>query len=137
VRSRPILLRQDNQATTHSLANPVKDGKMKYLEIHFQFEREQVARREFEVDWDNSSCMLVDLLTKAHGPQKLKEMCMLIGLVVYGKMGQLGTVREQGECEGRAFGGSSTCMPGIVAGSSEVALLARACSCYKQVSWFR
>jgi hypothetical protein len=37
--------------------------------------------------------MLVDLFTKAHGLQKLKKMCMLIGLGVYGKMGQLGTVR--------------------------------------------
>lgn len=26
---------------------------MKYLEIHFQFERERVARRKFEVQWDN------------------------------------------------------------------------------------
>jgi hypothetical protein len=51
VRSRPILLRQDNRATAHSLVNPIEDGKMKYLEIHYHVVR--VARHEFEVEWVN------------------------------------------------------------------------------------
>jgi hypothetical protein len=60
---------------------------MKYLAIHFHFVRERVARCEFEVDWVKLSRMLADMFTKVLGPQKLKEMCKLIGLGVYGKMG--------------------------------------------------
>ena len=38
---KPIPLRQDNQATAHSLVNPVEDGKTKYIEIHYHFVRER------------------------------------------------------------------------------------------------
>ena len=80
VLTKPVLLRQDNQATAHSLVNPIEDGKMKYLDIHFHFVRERIALGDIEVRWVDTKRMLADMFTKALGLQLLKDMCGLIGL---------------------------------------------------------
>ena len=80
IKTRPILLRQDNQATARSLTNPIEDGKSKYLRVHFHYVRERVASGEVEVQWVETVRMLADMFTKPLGGTKLKEMSRMLGL---------------------------------------------------------
>jgi hypothetical protein len=58
---------QSIQATARSLVNPIKDGKSKYLHVHYHSVWERITSREFKVERVKTGCMLANLFAKRFG----------------------------------------------------------------------
>ncbi|GAA0151726.1 hypothetical protein LIER_10381 [Lithospermum erythrorhizon] len=54
----------DNLSATYLSANPVFHARTKHIEIDFHFVREQVARKELQVQFISTKDQIADVLTK-------------------------------------------------------------------------
>jgi hypothetical protein len=60
----PIDLFCDNRAAVACARNPIKNLKVKYLEVHWHFIREQVEKGELNIQWIQTEDQIADILTK-------------------------------------------------------------------------
>ena len=58
--------------------NPVDHAKMKYIEVHYHFVRENVLAREVDLVYVNTEEEMADVFTKALGIEKLHKFRSLV-----------------------------------------------------------
>jgi transposase InsO family protein len=64
LRMGPIDLFCDNRAAVASARNPIENLKVKYLEVHWHFIREQVEKGELNIQWVQTRDQIADIFTK-------------------------------------------------------------------------
>jgi len=74
------LIRIDNQSAIALTKNPVFHGRSKHIHRSYHFIREQVESGQVEVKHVPGNEQKADILTKAFGRMKFKEMRDLIGV---------------------------------------------------------
>lgn len=75
-----MVIRIDNQSAIALTRNPVFHGRGKHIHTRFHFIRECVENELIEVEHIPGQEQRADILTKALGRTKLKEMRELIGV---------------------------------------------------------
>ena len=70
----PMVLREDNQACTAFLANPLDYKKSKHIDVKYHFVRERVASKEIILEYVNTNDQLADIMTKALDGIKFREL---------------------------------------------------------------
>ena len=76
-----VLIRIDNQSAIALTRNPVFHGKSKHIHKRYHFIRECVENGQVEVEHVPGEEQKADILTKALGRIKFKEMRDYIGMV--------------------------------------------------------
>ena len=75
-----MVLRIDNTSAIALVKNPVFHGRTKHIKSRFHYIRECVDREEVSVEHVSGVKQCADILTKALGRIKFKEMRELLGV---------------------------------------------------------
>ena len=67
----PILIYCDNMSNIHLAKNPVFHARMKHIEVHYHFMREQVLSCEVALRYVQTDRQVADIFTKLLGLDKL------------------------------------------------------------------
>jgi hypothetical protein len=76
----PTTLHIDNRSALCVAKNPEHHGRMKHLDLRYYWLRDEVEKREIELEHLGTDQMPADIMTKALGRIKVGEMVRLIGL---------------------------------------------------------
>ncbi|KAK1419234.1 hypothetical protein QVD17_28397 [Tagetes erecta] len=79
-KSQPVVLRVDNTSAIALVKNPVFHGKTKHIKSRYHFIRECVANEDVSIEHVSSANQKADILTKALGKLKFKEMREKLGV---------------------------------------------------------
>ena len=74
----PLLI--DSHSALSVAKNPEHHGRMKYLDLHFYWLRDEVEKRAISVNHVCTDAMAADIMTKALGRVKVLEMVGMLGL---------------------------------------------------------
>lgn len=86
--SKKVIIRIDNRSAIALTKNPVFHGRSKHIHTRYHFIRECVENGQIEVEHVPGNEQKADILTKALGRFKFKEMRDLIGVQDVGKLVQ-------------------------------------------------
>ena len=76
----PVVLHIDNRSAMELMKNPVQHGRSKHIDVRFHFIRECIERGKLVTKFVATHEQRADILTKALGRVKFKEMRRLIGV---------------------------------------------------------
>nr|XP_043611542.1 secreted RxLR effector protein 161-like [Erigeron canadensis] len=79
-KTKPVTLRIDNTSAIALVKNPVFHGRSKHIKSRFHYIRECVDREDINVEHVNGVDQRADILTKALGRMKFKEMISKLGV---------------------------------------------------------
>ena len=72
----PICLLIDNKCTINLAKHPTLHGKSKHIEPMFHYIRDQVSKRNVDVEYCQAEEQLVDLMTKPVQVSRFKQICL-------------------------------------------------------------
>jgi hypothetical protein len=74
----PATLYCDNKSTIAMAKNDTDSERSKHIAIRFHFIRDELNEKRLKMEWVDTYHQCADILTKAYGPQKFKQLTQLL-----------------------------------------------------------
>ena len=68
-----VTIYSDSQSAIQLSKNPTYHARTKHIDIQYYFVREKVEAKQIQLQYQNTSCLLADCLTKAINAEKIRD----------------------------------------------------------------
>lgn len=76
-----VTIYSDSQSAIQLSKNPTYHARTKHIDIQYYFVREKVEAKQIQLQYQNTSCLLADCLTKAINAEKIRDFLAQANLI--------------------------------------------------------